>query len=99
MRLICTRCGEPWHLDKVLHDKLGRFERSGGRIDRCPACPPRDPVHPPRKQMQLDAIRVLADRLGDDAVRLALALERARLVWLDNPSPKRESGQLRREET
>ena len=99
MRLICTRCGEPWPLDKVLHDKRGTFERSGGRIDRCPACPQRDPVHSTRKQMQLNAIRVLADRLGKDAGRLAVALGRAQLVWLDNPGLEHEPDSSRREET
>ena len=99
MRLICTRCGEPWHLDKVLDDEPGPFERSGGRIDLCPACPASDPVHLPRKQMQLDAIRVLADRLGNDAVRLAFALERADLVWLDNPDFEHETASRRRKKT
>ena len=99
MRLVCTRCGEPWHPDEVLRVKPRTFTRSGGRIDRCPACPPRDPVHPLRKQMQLDAIRALADRLGDDAARLAFALGRAHLVWLDNPGPQQEPALSRREET
>ena len=99
MRLVCTRCGEPWHLDKVLHDKRETFERSGGRIDRCPDCPPREPVHPLRKQMQLDAIRALADRLGDDVARLAFALGRAHLVWLDNPGLEHEPALSRRTET
>ena len=98
MRLICTRCGEPWHPDTVLSDERRAFERSGGRIDRCPACPRHDPVHSDRKQMQLNAIRVLADRLGDDAGRLALALASARLVWLDNPGVEQAPDSARRDE-
>ena len=35
MDLYCTRCGEPWELDDVLHDaEDGEFRRSGGRILR-----------------------------------------------------------------
>ena len=49
--------------------------------------------------MQLNAIRVLADRLGKDAGRLAVALGRAQLVWLDNPGLEHEPDSSRREET
>jgi hypothetical protein len=75
MDLICTRCGEPWHVDHVLHDDPEAFERRGGRIDHCPSCPKDKPNHSPKQQERLDAIRELGDMLGDDIDGLAGLLE------------------------
>jgi hypothetical protein len=49
--------------------------------------------------MQLNAIRVLADRLGNDVDRLALALGRARLVWLDSSTRNQGPDRTRRDES
>ena len=75
MDLVCTRCSEPWDMDYVLHDEPEGFQRRGGRIDRCPLCPETTPKHSPRQQERLDAIREVADLLGDDIDGLAASLE------------------------
>lgn len=59
----------------MLHDEPGAFERCGGRIDRCPVCPKHRPKHSPTEQDRLDAVRELADWLGDDIDALAATLE------------------------
>ena len=75
MDIVCTRCREPWHTDHVLHHEPESFKRRGGRIDRCPACPKKKPKHSPEEQYRLDAIRELADTLGDDIDGLAGTLD------------------------
>ena len=75
MDLVCTRCGEPWHVDHVLHDETDSFERRGGRIDRCPCCPRHKPGLSPEEQERLDAIAELADLLGEDIDGLAGTLD------------------------
>ena len=75
MDIVCTRCGEPWHTDHVLHDEPEAFERRGGRIDCCPACRGQEPKLPPSERARLAAIRELAETLGDDVDGLAGCLE------------------------
>ena len=75
MDLVCTRCGEPWHVDHVLHDESESFERRGGRIDHCPACPKEMSEHSPEERHRLVAIRELANLHGDDVDGLAASLE------------------------
>ncbi len=75
MDLVCTRCGEPWHMDHVLHEEPEEFKRRGGRIDRCPACPKGRPKLHPKERARLQTIRELADALGDDIDGFAATLE------------------------
>ena len=75
MDLVCTRCGEPWDMDYVLHEEPEAFRRRGGRIDRCPCCPKHKPKHSPEERHRLAAIRELANLLGDDVDGLAGTLE------------------------
>ncbi len=75
MDLICTRCGEPWDLDYVLHDAPGDFKRTGGLITHCPSCPTEEPKHPPAQRERLAAIAMLAGLLGNDIDGLAASLE------------------------
>lgn len=77
MDLYCTRCGEPWELDDVLHDaEDGEFRRSGGRILECPACEANIRsgfAEANRRRREVTA--ALADILGDDVDGLAAELE------------------------
>ncbi len=59
----------------MIHEDPKAFARCGGRIDRCPACPKQKPRHSRRELGRLDAIRELADLLGDDIDGLAGTLE------------------------
>ena len=80
MDLVCTRCGEPWSLDYVLHDEPEAFERNGGRIDRCPACPKEPPRHSRKQLERLAAVKQLANLLGADVDGLAATLEEFNLL-------------------
>jgi hypothetical protein len=75
MDLVCTRCGEPWELDTVLHDEPEGFERKGGLIRTCPCCRDR-PVPPmsPSKRAWLKAVAAVAPLFGDDLDGLAACL-------------------------
>ncbi len=53
MDLVCTRCGEPWDVDYVLHEEPEGFKRKGGRIDHCPVCPKLKPEHSREEQERL----------------------------------------------
>lgn len=75
MDLICTRCGEPWDLDAVLHDMPEDFERKGSLIARCPSCPPGKPKLANATEARLAIIRFLAENLGDDVDGFAATLE------------------------
>ena len=75
MDLVCTRCGEPWHVDHVLHDEPEGFERKDGVIFHCPVCPRETPIHSDEEEARLETIRVLGEVLGDDIDALAATLE------------------------
>lgn len=75
MDLICTRCGEPWEMDYVLHDDPGSFKRKGGVIFHCPACPKAVPKLDKETEYKLEVARALGDVLGDDIDGLAAELE------------------------
>ena len=75
MDLICTRCGEPWDVDTVLHDMPDEFERKGSRITRCPTCPPGKPRLSRATEARLAVISTLAETLGDDVDGFAATLE------------------------
>lgn len=75
MDLICTRCGERWAMDYVLHEEPQAFQRVCGRIDRCPCCPKKRPRLSPKEGRRLEEIREIADMLGNDIDGLAAMLE------------------------
>ena len=75
MDIVCTRCGEPWHTDHVLHDEPEGFIRNGGIIFRCPVCPKEKPNLAPEERARLESIRDLGELLGDDIDGLAATLE------------------------
>lgn len=75
MDLVCTRCGEPWDIDHVLHDEPEAFDRLNGVIRRCPACPECEPHLWPEERARLETIRALGEVLGDDIDALAATLE------------------------
>ena len=80
MDLICTRCGEPWDLDHVLHENPGGFVRKGGLIRRCPTCPHDEPKLDPQTRQRLAAVAAMAELLGDDVDGLAAVLEDSDLL-------------------
>ncbi len=80
MDLVCTRCGEPWSLDYVLHDEPEAFEREGGVIHRCPCCPKGKPNLSPERREELAAIREVGELLGSDVDGFAAMLEDFGLV-------------------
>jgi hypothetical protein len=75
MDLICTRCGEPWDLDTVLHETPADFQRKGALITHCPTCPPGKPNLPAATATRLEIIREIARALGDDVDGFAATLE------------------------
>ncbi len=74
MDLVCTRCGEPWNMDHVLHEAPADFKRNGGLIMRCPVCPAKPPVLADAEQARLRRIATLAKLFGDDVDGLAVTL-------------------------
>ena len=80
MDLVCTRCGELWSLDYVLHDEPEAFERKGGLIRRCPCCPKDKPRVSLRERQRIAAVKELAGLLGADADGLAAVLEEFNLL-------------------
>lgn len=74
MDLVCTRCGEPWNTDHVLHEAPRDFCRTGGLIRRCPACPLKPPHLPKMERTRLRRIATLAQLFGDDIDGLAVTL-------------------------
>jgi len=77
MDIICVNCGEPWDTDYVLHEATNDFERKGGVIKKCPACP-KDGSQPKlsdESKARLEIIESLGEVLGDDIDGLAAELE------------------------
>ena len=74
MDLLCTRCGELWALEYVLHEGEG-FDREGGLIRRCPTCPSEEPKLDPKTRERLASATALAELMGDDVDGLAGVLE------------------------
>ena len=78
MDMYCSRCGEPWAMDHVLHEEPEEFDYHQGRISNCPTC-----VRTPDSQLKLtptqknraDIAGVLADVLGDDVDGIAAEME------------------------
>lgn len=75
MDIYCTRCGEPWALDYVLHDDEEGFERTGSVIASCPACQGREVAISKPEAERLAVIRELARFAGDDLDGFAADLE------------------------
>jgi len=75
MDLVCTRCGEPWHMDHVLHDEPEEFERQGGVILRCPCCSRKTVKLSDEERRRLNTIQAIGEVLGDDLDGFAAALE------------------------
>ena len=75
MDLVCTRCGEPWHMDHVLHDEPEEFQREGGVILRCPCCRTKPAKLSVEERARLNTIQALGEVLGDDIDGFAAALE------------------------
>ena len=80
MDLVCTRCGEPWDLDHVLHEDPDGFHRKGGLIEHCPSCPREKPALSVNERLRLTTIAAVAQLLGDDVDGLAAALEDSGLL-------------------
>ena len=81
MDIICTCCGEPYHIDHVLHDDPGAFERQDCLITACPTCNGRKPARLNRRTR--DQLRALADAaklFGDDLDGFACFLEDMQLT-------------------
>ncbi len=76
MDVICTCCGEPWHIDHVLHEEPEEFDRRGALIRACPVCDGTRPANQSHEQREhLDAIAQVALMLGDDIDGFAACLE------------------------
>ena len=75
MDLLCTRCGEPWDLDYILHEAPSEFTRKGGLIEHCPSCPGELPKLDPAMRERLAVVKELAELLGDDVDGLAAELQ------------------------
>jgi len=80
MDILCTRCGEPWAVDHVLHDEPDGFERDGGLITKCPACRNGRPRLSTADRERLQLAAELARLLGDDVDALACELADLDLV-------------------
>lgn len=80
MDLVCTRCGEPWDLDYVLHEKPRAFRRKGGLIQHCPACPESSPQLDAHHSLRLATVATMAELMGDDVDGLAAVLEDSGLL-------------------
>jgi hypothetical protein len=76
MDVICTCCGEPWHICHVLHDELQEFDREGALIKGCPCCNGRQPEDfDYRARRQLRAVAEAARLFGQDLDGFAAFLE------------------------
>jgi len=75
MDLICTRCGEPWDMDTVLHEMPEAFRRKGALVTHCPTCPPGKPELLETTTARLRIVSALARMSGDDVDSLAATLE------------------------
>jgi hypothetical protein len=76
MDIPCTRCGELGALTYVLHDAPQAFQRTGGRIDHCPAYPQDgEPDLTPSEKARLRAVAALAALAGEDVDGFAADLE------------------------
>ena len=75
MDIYCTRCGEPWDIDYVLHEEPDGFQRTGSVITSCPACQGRSVALSPKEEERLAIIRELAHVAGDDLDGFAADLE------------------------
>jgi hypothetical protein len=75
MDLLCTRCGEPWGLDHVLHEEPEDFERDGCLIRRCPCCAKKEPQLSKEQREHLDNVVTLALLHGDDIDGFVIMLE------------------------
>lgn len=75
--LICTKCGEPWDMDYVIHEEPQEFERRGPAITSCPACEfhKRENGGSILRPGESEAMLALADVMGDDSDGYAAMLE------------------------
>ncbi len=80
MDLICTRCGEPWDLDYVLHEEPRAFKRHYGRIDRCPCCPANPPELSSRERERLAMVTEIANLCRHDIEAAAKMLDELGLL-------------------
>ena len=76
MDLVCTCCGEPWHIDHVLHHEPDEFDRDGGLIRACPCCHGKKPEGMTEERRgRLQAVAAAAELLGDDVDGLAAIID------------------------
>ena len=75
MDIICTNCGEPWDIDHVLHEEPENFDRDGSVIKSCPSCHGREQDLTEAQREHLEAVRAIADLMGDDIDGFAATLE------------------------
>lgn len=74
MDLVCTRCGEPWDLSEVMHERPHAFRRRGGLIRWCPTCPAVRPALSDAERQRLGRIAEAAMLFGEDVDGLAATL-------------------------
>ncbi len=78
MDMYCSRCGEPWAMDYVLHDEPEAFDYHDGRIFNCPSCRSTKDEDLKLTEGQKDRAAmagILADVLGDDVDGIAAEME------------------------
>jgi len=81
MDVLCTRCGEPWAVDHVLHGEPDGFEREGALIRSCPACRGKPkPELSPQRCSELEMVGCVAKLVGDDLDALASFVDDLALV-------------------
>lgn len=80
MDLICTRCGEPWNLDYVLHEEPRAFRRHHSLIYRCPCCPTKPPELPLDECKRLETVALVAQICGEDIDGAAAMFEDLNLL-------------------
>lgn len=81
MDTICTRCGEPWDIDEVLHGQIDEFDRDDCLIRRCPCCRTKATVQLSVAQRErLEEIAEVAKLFGDDVDGFVAFLEDLQLV-------------------
>ena len=75
MDVVCTKCGEPWDLDHVLHEEPENFDRQGALIKSCPCCQGEQVKLSKEEKERLAIIQEIAWIFGDDIDGFAAELE------------------------
>jgi hypothetical protein len=74
MDLYCSRCGEPWELDYVMHDMAPEEKEAFLKGEYCPSCKGKEIE---KRPLRAELAGALQDILGDDIDGIAAEMEDA----------------------